>query len=146
MGVPARLALDIEPFHRLVAREQVLEGAREDVVGGGLAVGGGWPLVEHEAGFARAQIERFLESVLLLPARHHLLLQVGEADLLVYFFEHRVRRRSGCAARRSRSRRPASRPVARGPSPTSAEAVAGRARGWAPGPNRLPLKPRRPRT
>src|SRR5258706_1370106 len=132
MRIPARLALEVEPFHCLVARKEVLEGAREDVVRGGLAVGRGRALIEDEAGLARARLQRFLEGALLLPAGHQLLLQVGEADLLIYFFEHLARRRSGCAGRRSRSRRPASRPAARGPSLTWAAAGSRPAQGSTP--------------
>ena len=44
--VPAALALDVEAAHRLVARKDVLEHARQHVVGAGRAVGGRRPLVE----------------------------------------------------------------------------------------------------
>jgi hypothetical protein len=46
VAVPAGLALDVVALHRLVAREDVLEHARLDVVGAGHAVGGRRALVE----------------------------------------------------------------------------------------------------
>ncbi len=86
--IPAGLALDVEPLHRLVAREEVLEGAREDVVRGRPAVGGGRPFVEDKARAPGTELERLSEGVFRLPFREHLLLEVREADLLVYLVEH----------------------------------------------------------
>ena len=54
--VPARLALDVVALHRPVARDHVLVGARQHVVGAGLAVGGGWTLVEDEPRAALSQL------------------------------------------------------------------------------------------
>ena len=45
MGVPSGAARAVVPAHGLVAREHVLEGAREDVVDPGLPVGGRRPFV-----------------------------------------------------------------------------------------------------
>src|SRR5205814_7337961 len=78
--VPAGLALDVEALHRLVAAEQVLERAGQDVMGGRLPVGGGRTLVEDKAGPALAQLQRLLEGAFLLPSRHELSLQLREAD------------------------------------------------------------------
>ena len=47
VAVPAGLARDVVALHRPVAREQVLEDARLDVVGARHAVGGRRALVEH---------------------------------------------------------------------------------------------------
>src|SRR4029077_9706226 len=85
--VPTRFALDVEALHRLVAREEILEGACEDVVRGRLAVGRGRAFIEDKARAAGTQLERFLEGALLLPLREHLLLEVTEADLLGYLVE-----------------------------------------------------------
>ena len=46
VAVPAGLALDVAPAHGLVAREDVLEHARQDVVGARAPVGRRRPLVE----------------------------------------------------------------------------------------------------
>src|SRR4029077_19546446 len=67
VGVPSSFALDVEALHRLVAREEVLERARENVVRRRLAVGRRRALVKDEAGTSGAQLERFLEGVFLLP-------------------------------------------------------------------------------
>ncbi len=87
MRVPARLAFHVEAAHGLVAAEQVLERAGEDVVRRGLAVGGRRPFIEDEALLALAQPQGFLEGVFRLPALHELLLELGEADLLIDFLE-----------------------------------------------------------
>ena len=79
--VPAGLALDVVPGHRLVAREDVLEDAREHVVRAGAAVRGRRALVEHERRAALAVAQRRPEHVALAPAREHLLLQRGEGDV-----------------------------------------------------------------
>ena len=81
VGVPAGLALDVVPGHRLVAREEVLEDAREHVVRARVAVGRRRALVEHERRRAFAVAQRRLEDVALAPAREHLLLQRGEGDV-----------------------------------------------------------------
>ncbi len=46
VAVPAGAARDVEATHRPVAGEQVLEDPGFDVVGAGLAVGGGRALIE----------------------------------------------------------------------------------------------------
>src|SRR5207245_8743137 len=56
--VPACFPLDVKALHRLVAAEQVFERARQDVVGGGLAVGRGCALVEDESGRASPRAKR----------------------------------------------------------------------------------------
>src|SRR6267154_4790733 len=88
MRVPAGLPLHEEALHRLVARKEVLEGAREDVVRGGPPIGCGWAFVEDKARLSRPQLEGLLEGALLLPDSHDLLLQLGEADLLIDFLKH----------------------------------------------------------
>ena len=93
--VPAGLSLDVEALHRLVAAEQVLERAGQDVMGGRFPVGGGRTLVEDKAGPALAQLQRLLEGAFLLPSRHELSLQLREADSWIDFIEHQVSR--GCA-------------------------------------------------
>ena len=81
VAVPAALALDVAPAHRLVAREDVLERAGEDVVGAGPPVGGRRALVEHVRLGALAAAHRLAEDVALAPALEHLLLELGEVGL-----------------------------------------------------------------
>ena len=81
VGVPAALALDVVPGHRLVAREDVLEHAGEDVVRARVAVGRRRALVEDERRRALAVAQRRAEDVALAPAREDLLLQRGEGDV-----------------------------------------------------------------
>ena len=82
VAVPAALALDVVAAHRLVAGEDVLEHAREHVVGAGAAVGGRRALVEDELLGALAAAHRLAEDVALAPALEHLLLERGEVGRL----------------------------------------------------------------
>ena len=83
VAVPARLARHPVAAHRAVARVDVLEDPREDVVRAGLAVGRRRPLVEAPDLGPLAVVERALEHVALAPARQHPLLQLGEGLLRV---------------------------------------------------------------
>ena len=74
MAVPPGLALHVAPAHGLEAREDVLEHARERVVGAGAPVGRGRPLVEHERRAAGAQRQAAREHVALAPEGEHPLL------------------------------------------------------------------------
>ena len=75
VAVPAALALDEVAAHRLEARVDVLEDAREDVVRAGPAVGGRRALVEDPRLGALAAAQRLREDVALAPALEHLLLE-----------------------------------------------------------------------
>ncbi len=87
VAVPARLARHPVAAHRLVARVDVLEDAREDVVGAGAAVRGRRPLVEAPDLGALAVLQRALEDVVLAPVAQHALLQLGEGLLGVHLLE-----------------------------------------------------------
>ena len=78
VAVPAALALDVVPAHRLVAREDVLEHARQHVVEAGRPVGGRRSLVEAPLRRALAPADRLGEHVALAPALEHALLELGE--------------------------------------------------------------------
>ena len=84
VAVPAGLAVDLTAAHGLEAREDVLEHAREHVVGARAAVGGGRSLVEDERLRALAAAHRLGEDVALAPALEHLLLERGEGLRRVY--------------------------------------------------------------
>ena len=78
VAVPAGLARHVVPAHRLVAREHVLEDAREHVVRARAAVRRGRALVEDERVGALAAADRLVEDVALAPALEHPLLELGE--------------------------------------------------------------------
>ena len=84
MAVPAALAVDVVAAHRLEAGEDVLEHAREHVVGARQAVGGRRPLVEDPRLGALAAAHRLVEDVAVAPALEHLLLERGEVLARVY--------------------------------------------------------------
>ena len=70
--------------HRLVAREDVLEDTRQDVVRARAAVGGGRALVEDERLPALAAPDRLVEDVPLAPALEHALLELRESLRWIY--------------------------------------------------------------
>ena len=65
--VPARLARHAVPAHRLVAREEVLEDARDDVMRARAAVGRRRSFVEHVEWRVVTALEALLEDAVLLP-------------------------------------------------------------------------------
>jgi hypothetical protein len=81
--VPAALALDLVAAHRLVARVDVLEDAREDVVDARLAVGRRRALPEDPRLGALPAANRLVEHVAFAPAREDLLLELGEGLLRI---------------------------------------------------------------
>jgi hypothetical protein len=90
--VPAGLARDVVAAHRLVAGEDVLHGAREDVAVVRHAVRGRRALVEDVrapggAGGARLGPEGLLEDAALLPEREDLRLVGREVELAAHGLE-----------------------------------------------------------
>ena len=78
--VPARLARDLEATHRLVAREDVLEDAREHVVRARAPVGRRRAFVEDEERRVLAQGEALLEDAALPPEGEDARVEFGELD------------------------------------------------------------------
>src|SRR2546426_8957391 len=64
-------------------------------MGGRLSVGGRRALVEDDPFLALPQVERALEGLFFLPARHELLFEVRKADSLDYGFKHCALRAPG---------------------------------------------------
>ena len=83
VGVPAEAALDLVAAHRLVARDQVLDVAGEQVAVVRQAVGEGRAVVEDElvaaVGAGVALLDARPEGVVGLPVRQHRLLDRREA-------------------------------------------------------------------
>ncbi len=75
-----RLARHAVAAHRLVAREEVLEDARDDVVRAGAAVGRRRALVEDEQRRVFATLEALLEDALLLPEGEDARVERGQVD------------------------------------------------------------------
>ncbi len=78
VAVPAALALHLIAAHRLVARVDVLEHARQHVVRARAPVGGGGSLIEHPRLRSLAQAHGLREDVALAPALQDLQLQRGQ--------------------------------------------------------------------
>jgi hypothetical protein len=86
--VPTGFARTMEPAHRLVARIKVLEGAGQDVMNAGPAVGRRRSLVEHELR-PRAPFRHDLaEDVLAAPEIEDALLELGPIVTGAHWFEH----------------------------------------------------------
>src|SRR5205814_3831737 len=81
VGVPAGDACDLLALHRVIAADEILDGAGEDVMDARAAVRGGWALVEHERLPALAGVERPLEQALGLPLLEHLPLEPVGAEI-----------------------------------------------------------------
>ncbi len=87
MGVPAPLARHPVAAHRLVADDDVLEDAGQDVVDAGARVGVGWAFVEDEEVILRALLDALVEDIVLAPEPEDALLHLGE----VHFARHRLK-------------------------------------------------------
>ena len=81
VGVPSGAALDEVAAHGLEATEEILVGPSPDVVEAGLAVGGGWSLVEDPRGGVGPVGHRALEDLVLGPAGLLVGLDGDEVDL-----------------------------------------------------------------
>ena len=88
VAVPARLARHMEAAHRLVARIDVLEHARQHVMGRRRPVRRRRALVEDPLGRALAPAQRLREDVALAPAGEHLQLELREGALSIDRAEH----------------------------------------------------------
>ena len=82
VGVPAEASFDVLSAHRLVARHDVLDRAREQVPVVRQSRRKGRPVVELVALLAFVLLQRLLESPVLLPEREDLLLHLREGDLV----------------------------------------------------------------
>ena len=80
VGVPAALARHAVAAHRLVAREEVLEDARDDVVRARAAVGRRRPFVEDVEGRVVAALEALLEDAVVFPERQDARVERREVD------------------------------------------------------------------
>ena len=105
--VPAGLALHVVALHRLVAREEVLEDARDDVVDAGLAVGRGRALVEDEERRVVAALEALLEDVVSLPELEYAGVERREVDVRQDVLKPGVAVAEGCPCGAPLDRRPA---------------------------------------
>ena len=81
MRIPASLAQDVLALHGLVARDQVLESAREHVMQTRATVRRRRPFKEDIALVLLAQLHGLLEGVVLLPELQDLFFEVWELYL-----------------------------------------------------------------
>src|SRR5690606_36528746 len=86
--VPARFARTVEAAHRLVARVQILERAREHVVNTGAAVGRRRAFVEDEFRPVAAGLDDALEHALAPPELENVLLERGTVVARADWLEH----------------------------------------------------------
>ena len=88
VGVPAGLAEDLVALHGLVARDQVLDGARLHVADVGPAVGRGRAVEEREDRRALALGERLFHDAVRAPELQDLLLALDEVQRRGYLVVH----------------------------------------------------------
>ncbi len=75
--VPSRLPRDVEPAHRAMPAEEILQRAREHVVDARPSVGRRRALEEHELRRIFAGRERPAKEILARPPREHFLFQLA---------------------------------------------------------------------
>src|SRR5205085_3274285 len=93
--VPARDAGHALPEHRVVAADQVLDGAGEHVMDARPPIGRGRSLVKHERRAVPGGFLRLLKQALVLPGREQLLLQRVRRELgIEQPVDHQLRRSS----------------------------------------------------
>ena len=87
--VPARLAQDVFALHRLIAREDLLHDARQDMSDMGLAVRRGRTVEEGELLSALVLFDGLFKDVVGLPEVDDLLLTSHKIEGRIYFFVHK---------------------------------------------------------
>ena len=88
VGVPARLTQDVGALHRAVARDHILDDARQHVADVRLAVRGRRTVVEGVVFAFFSAVDALLEDVVLLPEGKHLALTVNEVHVRRYLVVH----------------------------------------------------------
>lgn len=67
MSIPSPAAADVAAAHRLITREEIFEGARQNVVHSWSPVGSGRPFVENVFWLAATLLFGFLKNVVVFP-------------------------------------------------------------------------------
>ena len=88
VGIPARLPADIEPLHGLVAGDDVLHDAGEDMPDVGLAVRGGRTVVEIESLAALVFLDALFKDLIFLPEFENSLFAFHEIEVGAYGCVH----------------------------------------------------------
>ena len=99
VAVPAALARDVAPAHRVEARIEVLEHPRPDVMDARTTVRRRGALVEDPLRRAFASAQALGEDIVVAPARQHAFFERNQVELAVDRAErHRIERIvRGCA-------------------------------------------------
>ena len=84
--IPARFSQNVHPLHRLIAGDDVLHHAGENVPDMRFAVGRGRTVVKGKLLLAFVLLHAVFKDVILVPILHHSLLPVYEVQGSVYFF------------------------------------------------------------
>src|ERR1051325_855278 len=88
MGIPAATPRDMIAAHDLVAREHILEGARQHMVHTGLAICRRRSFIKNILGRTLTLLNGLLEDIGLLPKLQDVFFHQRDAELRVYGFEH----------------------------------------------------------
>ena len=87
VSIPACFARHVVTLHGLVAREDVLEAARQHMVNTRLAICRRWTFIETELRTTLGLLERLLKNVMLAPKIQHLFFEVWSVVSTLYFFK-----------------------------------------------------------
>jgi hypothetical protein len=79
-------------LHGFVAANKVFQGAGDNVVNAGHAIGAGRSLIKHKMGLPFPEGYTFFKSVLLFPGSQHFLLDGGEVEACKFsiFYVHNL--------------------------------------------------------
>ena len=88
VGIPASLAEGAESLHCLVAGDDVLVDAGEDMMNARVAVDSRRPIVEGKLRAVLMELGALFKDAVLLPEIQDMLLHLGEAHLTANRFEH----------------------------------------------------------
>ncbi len=85
--IPSGFAFYMKALHCLVSAESILDGAGHHVMDAGHAVGRRGALIEDKSRAPLPLLHRGLEEGVGVPELEHLLVDVGEVELLAVFLE-----------------------------------------------------------
>src|ERR671924_259111 len=88
MRVPAAAPRDVITTHDLIAREHILEGARQYMVHSRLSIRGGGSLIENIFRLTLTLLNGLLENIGLLPKFQHTFFHQSYIEFWAYRFEH----------------------------------------------------------
>ena len=91
VGVPAGLAQHLEALHGLVAAHDIFDGTSHHMVDTGHAVSAGRSLIKHKRRRSLTLTDTCLKHSLGVPLGEHLLVDIRQVELVVFFESIHIR-------------------------------------------------------